>query len=88
MGFRYNASSSMKLSSLPWLLVPGFGQIRGGAPGLGILLFALFFLALNGYFLTALLTADGALLILGIAAAALWVVSMIDGIRRLSKKTS
>jgi hypothetical protein len=78
----------MKLSSLPWLLVPGMGQIRGGAPGLGILLFALFILALNGYFLTALLTADGALLILGIAAAALWVVSMIDGIRRLSKKTS
>ena len=55
---------------------------------MGILLFALFFLALNGYFLTALLTADGALMILGIAAAALWVVSMIDGIRRLSKKTS
>ena len=76
----------MKLSALPWLLVPGFGQIRGGAPGLGILLFALFILALNGYFLTALLTPDGALLILGIAAAALWIGSMVDGFRRLAKK--
>ncbi|HZN63201.1 MAG TPA: hypothetical protein VFC90_12415 [Planctomycetota bacterium] len=78
----------MKLSALPWILVPGFGQIRGGAPGLGVLLFTLFILALNGYFLTALLTADGALAILGFAAAALWLVSMIDGIRRLSRKSS
>ena len=77
----------MKLSSVPWLLVPGMGQIRGGAPGFGVLLFTLFILALNGYFLTALLTVDGALAILGFAAAALWLVSMIDGIRRLSKKS-
>jgi hypothetical protein len=77
----------MKLSSLPWVLIPGFGQIRGGAPGLGILIFAVFILALNGYFLTALLTAGGAVLLLGIVAAALWVLSMIDGIRRLARKS-
>ena len=77
----------LKITSLPWLIVPGMGQIRGGAPGLGVLLFTLFILAVNGYFLTALLTADGAFAILGFAAAALWLVSMIDGIRRLARKT-
>jgi len=62
------------------------GQIRGGAPGLGVLIFALFVLALNGYFLTALLTSrEDVTLGLGIAGAALWLVSMIDGLRRLAK---
>jgi len=77
---------ALKITSLPWLIVPGMGQIRGGAPGFGVVLFALFILALNGYFLTALLTAEGAFLSLGIAAAVVWAVSMIDGIRRLAKK--
>jgi len=77
----------MKLSALPLVLIPGMGQIRGGAPGLGVILFVLFLIALNGYLLTALLTAEGAFLSLGIAAAAIWAVSMIDGIRRLAQKT-
>lgn len=77
----------MKLSFLPWLLVPGMGQIRGGAPGLGVVLFTLFILALNGYFLTALLTAEGALPLLGFTAMAMWLISMIDGIRRLGRKS-
>ena len=78
----------MKLSHLPWLLVPGMGQIRGGAPGLGVLLFTLFILVLNGYFLTALLTAEGSLRALGIAALVLWLISMVDGIRRLARKSA
>jgi hypothetical protein len=79
----------MKLTSLPWLLVPGLGQIRGGAPGAGVLIFALFILSLNGYFLASLLTArEDAPLVLGIAAAALWLASLIDGLRRLSRKSS
>lgn len=76
----------MKLTSLPWVFVPGMGQIRGGAPGLGVVIFALFTLALNGYFLGALLTPEGSLGILGFLALALWLVSMIDGIRRLARK--
>jgi hypothetical protein len=76
----------MKLSALPLVLIPGLGQIRGGAPGFGILLFALFIFALNGYFLTALLTAEGALTALALFAAALWLFSMIDGIRRLARR--
>ena len=77
----------MKLSSLPWVLIPGAGQIRGGAPGLGVCFFAGFLLALNGYLLTALLTVDGAHPALILAAAALWLVSAIDGIRRCARKT-
>jgi hypothetical protein len=76
----------MKLTSLPWVFVPGLGQIRGGAPGLGLLIFVLFTLALNGYFLGALLVPEGPLRILGFAALGLWLVSMIDGIRRLARK--
>lgn len=76
----------MKLSSLPWVFVPGLGQIRGGAPGLGLLIFILFVLALNGYFLGALLTAEDSFKALGFVALALWLVSMIDGVRRLARK--
>ena len=76
----------MKLTSLPWVFVPGLGQIRGGAPGLGLLIFVLFTLALNGYFLGALLTPEGPLRILGFLALGLWLVSMIDGVRRLAKR--
>jgi hypothetical protein len=75
----------MKLSSLPWVFVPGMGQIRGGAPGVGVVIFALFILALNGYLLGALLTADSSPRVLGFLALALWLVSMIDGIRRLAR---
>ena len=75
----------MKLSSLPWVFFPGMGQIRGGAPGLGVALFTLFILALNGYFLSALLSSEGASPFLGLAAAGLWLFSMVDGIRRLSR---
>jgi hypothetical protein len=79
----------LKITSLAWLIVPGFGQIRGGAPGVGVLIFALFILALNGYFLTSLLTArEDAPLVLGIAAAALWLVSLIDGLRRIARTSS
>jgi hypothetical protein len=76
----------MKLSSLPWLLVPGLGQIRGGAPGLGLFLFAGVLLALNGYLLTALLTAEGPYFGLAILAAVLWLASLADGIRRWARK--
>ena len=77
----------MKLSSLPWVLVPGLGQIRGGAPGLGVFFFAGVLLALNGYLLTALLTVDGPAFGLAILAAVLWLVSLVDGIRRASRKS-
>lgn len=78
----------MKLTSLPWLLVPGMGQIRGGAPGLGVAIFAGFILALNGCFLASLLTArEDAPFVLGIAALAIWVASLIDGIRRRASKS-
>jgi apolipoprotein N-acyltransferase len=76
----------MKITSLPWLLVPGMGQIRGGAPGLGVLLFTLFVLALNGLLLNALLCPhEEYTLPLGIAAGALWLFSAVDGLRRLAK---
>ena len=78
---------ALKITSLPWVFVPGLGQIRGGAPGLGVLIFILFTLALNGYFLGALLTPEGSPRILAFLALALWLVSMIDGLRRLSKRS-
>jgi hypothetical protein len=76
----------MKIMSLPWVLVPGLGQIRGGAPGLGVVYFALFILALNGYLLGILLVPDSGLRFLGWVAALLWLVSLIDGIRRLARR--
>lgn len=76
----------MKLSSLPWVLVPGMGQIRGGATGLGVALFTLFLLALNGYFLSVLLSAEGGSPLLLLGAIGLWLGSFVDGIRRLSRK--
>jgi len=76
----------MKITSLPWLLIPGMGQIRGGAPGLGVVLFTLFVLALNGLLLNALLSPlEEYTLPLGIAAGALWFFSTVDGLRRLAK---
>ena len=78
---------ALKITSLPWLFVPGMGQIRGGAPSLGVAVFALFVLALNGYFLTALLTArEDLTLFLGVSGAVLWLASMIDGLRRLARE--
>jgi hypothetical protein len=50
--------------------------------------FTLLKIALNGYFLTALLTAEGALPLLGFTAMAMWLISMIDGIRRLGRKSA
>ena len=76
----------LKLTSLPWVFVPGLGQIRGGAPGLGVLFFVLFTLALNGYFLGSLLSTEDSFRLLGFLALVLWLVSMIDGVRRLARK--
>ena len=77
----------MKITSFPWLIVPGMGQIRGGAPGLGVAIFALFILALNGYFLGALLTPrEDVTSFLGYAGASLWIFSFVDGIRRLARE--
>ena len=66
----------MKLSSLPWVLVPG----------LGVFFFVGVLLALNGYFLTALLTVEGPAVGLAVLAAILWLVSLVDGIRRWARK--
>jgi hypothetical protein len=77
----------MKISSLPWLIVPGMGQIRAGASGRGVLLFTLFAFALNGCLLSALLSPwAGLTLGLGITGAALWLVSAADGLRLFAKR--
>jgi len=77
----------MKISSLPLLIVPGMGQIRAGAPGRGVLLFTLFAFALNGWFLSALLSPRADLSLgLAIAAGALWLISAADGLRMIAKR--
>lgn len=79
----------MKISSLPWLIVPGMGQVRGGAPGLGVLIFVLFVASLNGCFLSSFLTArEDVPFFLGIAGVLLWLISLVDGARRLAKERS
>lgn len=63
-------------------VIPGLGHVHCGRGGRGILWFALFVLALN-LFLTApfLVASKGLRIGAGIASAALWILSLFDGVR-------
>ncbi|MBI4565193.1 MAG: hypothetical protein HY716_10920 [Planctomycetes bacterium] len=65
--------------SLPWILLPGLGQIHLGFPAKGVVLFASFALLLNGYLIIPLV-ADQLVIrvILGILTAGFWLVSAVD----------
>ena len=74
----------MQIASLPWILIPGFGQIHLSRPFRGLLLFTLFAACGNAWLVAPwLLLESGWRLGLGLGATVLWILSAADYIRLL-----
>ena len=72
----------MRFSKILLSLIPGIPRIHHASPGRGLLIFCLFALLLNGYFMAGFLIASRTLRVALLAASIVtWALAFYDGVR-------